>query len=55
MAIELSFGLQADPAEEPQWAAFARRVEQLGFDRLSSPTIRRRDRPRSWRSPPRPR
>lgn len=34
MAIELTFGVQADPAEQPQWAAFARRVEQLGFDRL---------------------
>jgi probable F420-dependent oxidoreductase len=34
MATYVSIGVQADPSEQPEWAAFARRVEQLGFDGL---------------------
>jgi probable F420-dependent oxidoreductase len=34
MAGNVTMGVQADPAEEPEWAAFARRVEELGFDGL---------------------
>jgi probable F420-dependent oxidoreductase len=31
MAGNVTIGVQADPAEEPEWGAFARRVEELGF------------------------
>lgn len=34
MAGNVTIGVQADPAEEPEWGAFARRVEKLGFDGL---------------------
>lgn len=34
MAGNVTIGVQADPAEEPEWGAFARRVEEIGFDRL---------------------
>lgn len=34
MAGNVTIGVQADPAEEPEWAAFARRVEELGFEGL---------------------
>jgi probable F420-dependent oxidoreductase len=34
MAGYVTIGVQADPAEEPEWGVFARRVEELGFDGL---------------------
>ena len=34
MAGDVTIGVQADPAVQPGWVAFARRVEDLGFDSL---------------------
>jgi alkanesulfonate monooxygenase SsuD/methylene tetrahydromethanopterin reductase-like flavin-dependent oxidoreductase (luciferase family) len=34
MMSTVNVGVQADPTEEPAWAAFARRVEELAFDGL---------------------
>lgn len=34
MAGDVTIGVQADPAEEPEWGAFARRVEEFGFGGL---------------------